>query len=97
MLASLVLFLYPFQVREGQGLGLDKVVHFAIFAILGLYGFRSYAGKHYHVFVLLFSYAFVIEYIQGHFIPHRSLDWYDAVAGALGLSVIFLHSHKIRR
>lgn len=92
-LASLVLFLYPFQVQEGLGLGLDKVVHFMIFAVLGFYGFSSYDNKIYHTFVLLAVYAFVIEYIQGTYLTSRKFDLYDAVAGGIGLVVIFLH-HK---
>ena len=96
-LVSLVLFFYPFQVQEGTGLGLDKVVHFLIFATLGYYGFNSYKNRVYHTFVLLFTYAFAVEYIQGHYIPHRSLDWYDALAGVIGLAAIFLHHNKRRK
>ena len=94
--ASLVLFLYPFQVQKGLGLGLDKVVHFTIFAILGFYGVKSYREKIYHTLVLLAVYALVIEIIQGRFLPGRMLDWYDAVAGIIGLWVIYLHYQNKR-
>ena len=94
--SSLVLFFYPFPVHEGLGLGLDKVVHFSVFAILGFYGFRSYQNKIYHTLTLLALYTFVIEYIQGKYLLNRSLDLYDAIAGCIGLGVIFLH-HKTRK
>lgn len=93
-IASLALFLFPFQVHEGLGLGLDKAVHFVIFAVLGFYGVKSYREKIYHTLVLLAFYALVIEYVQGRYLPGRVLDWYDAVAGIIGLAVIFLHQRK---
>jgi len=95
--ASLVLFLYPFQVQEGLGLGLDKVVHFVIFSALGFYGVKSYREKIYHTLVLLAAYALVIEYTQGHFLPGRTLDWYDALAGIVGLVTVYLHQRAKRK
>ncbi len=88
---SLPLFFYPFRVHEGLGLGLDKVVHFGIFAVLGFYGFRSYENKIYHTATLLAVYAFVIEFVQGAYLPSRNSDLYDAIAGCIGLGVVFLY------
>ena len=96
-LASLVLFFYPFPVSYGAGFGLDKVAHFVIFAVLGFYGFRTYSQKIYHTFLSLASYAFVIEYIQGHFLPSRSLDWYDAIAGVVGLAAVYFHHRQTKK
>jgi|SRR3989344_5952935 len=85
---SAVLFFAPIGVEERVGLGLDKVVHLAIFAglfYLGDRGYRGDKGNRIKLIILLASYAVGVEFIQGSFIAHRSFDIWDMAAGWLGL------------
>lgn len=85
-----MLFFAPFQVEEGAGLGLDKAAHFLIFAILAFYANKAYHHKLSQIFLLLAAYALLVEHVQGTYLD-RSKDWYDAIAGIIGLCVIYLH------
>ena len=93
LLISAVLFFAPITVGEQSGLGLDKLAHVILFAGLlffgkgGVKGFRKEASKIDPVFTFLVLYALVVEFVQGEFLPYRSFDWLDAVAGWVGLLI----------
>ena len=84
--ASLVLFFSPIQVEEHGGLGLDKIVHVIIFGVLMLSGSKSYSSKG-KLALLLLLYVAAVEIIQANFVPHRSGDIYDAMAGGIGVAI----------
>lgn len=84
-IVSLPLLLMPGGTEPGLPY-VDKVAHFLLFGAMALTCFLTYKKK-LLVAVLIVAYMFVIEYIQGHFIPHRSEDIFDVVAGVGGLLV----------
>jgi len=84
-LMSAVAFFTPLQVQENTGLGLDKIVHIGLFAVLTLLGVLSYKKAAMPVILLLFFYVFASELIQKNYIPHRSFDVYDILADCVGV------------
>ena len=96
MLGSAVLFFAPIGAEEHTGLGLDKLVHVALFAMLGDFAFLAFRAKRLKISLALLSYAIIVELIQTWFIPHRTGDWKDVAAGAAGIILINL-SRRIER
>ncbi|MDP3993493.1 MAG: hypothetical protein Q8P75_00740 [bacterium] len=84
-LVSAGLFFAPITVAERTGLGLDKLVHVALFAGLLYLGDRGYRGNKIALIMLLALYALAVEFIQGGLLPYRSFDVWDIVAGWMGL------------
>jgi len=87
---SAVLFFSPIQVQEQTGLGLDKIVHVALFAIMAYFGTKAFRDKRFQTSIFLFAYALAVEFIQTAFIAHRSGDWLDAFAGTAGIITVNL-------
>ena len=87
---SFILFVAPVRTETPSGYGVDKAVHFFIFAALGYYGFLAYRENRSTVFVVLVFYALLVEHLQNRYFG-RTLDWYDSVAGIAGLATIYLH------
>lgn len=79
---------------------LDKWIHVGLFASLVLlwslpFIQRSYASAKIHRLFLWIALGFVtygiaIEFIQGHFIPHRSFGVDDIIADGIGCGIGFL-------
>jgi VanZ family protein len=82
-LVSLPLLLMPGGTEPGIPY-VDKLAHFLLFFGMGLMGFLAFKKKLVLAFLIII-YMFIIEYIQGHFIPNRSEDILDALVGSLGL------------
>ena len=87
---SLVLFLVPVSVERTEGIGLDKVYHSLIFALLMYLAQKAFIKNKVILLGVLSSYALSIELVQGLILPWRSFDVYDLLAGLVGLLVIFL-------
>ena len=69
--------------------GLDKVVHGVLFALLACTGRWRFGGR-LRIFLFVAGYALLSELIQGLALPHRSGDPYDAVADTCGAIVGWL-------
>ena len=88
-IASLILFFAPITGKEGVGLGIDKLVHFLVLAWLMYFGAKAYPKQKVLLLFSLFIYTFIVEFIQGDFLPFRSFDIFDAFAGMLGAGFIY--------
>jgi VanZ family protein len=88
-------------------LKVDKLIHIGLFALLVLLwslpfinrsSTASQASRMFIRVALLFVlYGIVIEFIQGNFIPFRSMGVDDMIADALGCAAGFLIARKILR
>lgn len=85
--ASLVLFFAPITGQERAGLGIDKLVHLGLFAGLFYLGDGGYRGNKGKIIILLAVYVLAVEIVQGYFLPYRSFDLWDMVAGWAGLII----------
>jgi|SRR3989344_8492555 len=88
--ASCVIFFAPLAVEEPRGLGLDKLIHSAIFAVLYLLAIRAYASYQTRVVIFLCAYAYAIEIVQGTLLSTRRFDYLDIVFDVFGLLVVVL-------
>lgn len=86
-LFSVVLFFAPIHSSAGGGFGLDKIVHAAIFAALVYTALRAFPRQKLITVVLLCLYAYMVEYIQGKFLPLRHFDWMDITSDIVGLGI----------
>lgn len=91
--------------------GFDKVVHFVIYAIMGILWARVFLSRRHgkesgsvfiKVLLITFFYGLFIEFVQG-FLPAREASLFDALAnglgGAAGVSVYYLvyrYVYKLR-
>ncbi|OGE80691.1 MAG: hypothetical protein A2826_01140 [Candidatus Doudnabacteria bacterium RIFCSPHIGHO2_01_FULL_43_23] len=95
--ASIVLFFTPIDVGGKDGFGLDKVLHAIVFLILVITAFLAFTRRKVLGIVLLLSYAFAVEYIQGKYLPLRHFDWYDITADSIGISLGLIFSHLLKK
>ena len=86
LVISAISFFSPVTAAEHVGFGMDKIVHFFLFAALAIYGIRSFPRNKGALLALLVLYTLVSEFIQGNYIPHRSFDQYDIIADIVGLA-----------
>ena len=90
MLLSLVVLFAPTAPAGPAGVvGLDKVVHAALFVALAATSRWQFGGR-LRVFLLVAGYAVLSELLQQLVLPHRSGDPYDAVADLCGATVGWL-------
>ncbi|GAB3691894.1 VanZ family protein [Angustibacter aerolatus] len=73
----------PRAPSTGQSIGLDKLVHAAVFGLVALAAVRC-GLRPGPVALVLVAHAVVSELLQGHVLPHRSGDPWDAVADTAG-------------
>jgi VanZ family protein len=80
--------------------GIDKVAHFGAYLVLGLcLAYGNALGPRFPTFVPLllgWLYGASDEFHQ-HFVPGRSVDFYDWVADALGITaglLLFAYLHR---
>lgn len=66
--------------------GTDKLVHVSVFALLAATACRRF-GTRPSVVAALVGYAAVSELVQLLALPHRSGDWLDLVADAVGVAL----------
>ncbi len=85
---SAVLFFSPIQLDEHTGLGLDKLVHAGLFALLLYLAWRGFSKQRTAAFILLLAYGVAVELIQGRYIPHRHFDLFDILADWIGLGIL---------
>lgn len=95
-----VLFLAELQGhRIGAGIAhLDKMAHFAIFAVLATLLWKGFKLSTLSAILLLGSYGGGIELLQHNF-TRRNGDWLDFladIAGVLSFYLVRLLWHKIR-
>ena len=76
----------PRAPSEGGGLGLDKVVHAALFAAVVWTGRRAGLPLGWLV-VICAVHAPLSEWVQSHFLPHRDGSVGDALADLLGVAI----------
>jgi len=76
----------PSAPAPPSGLPLDKVVHVGVFAAVAWTGIRAGLPVRWVVGVLL-AQSVVSELVQHFWLPHRSGDWRDAAADAVGTLV----------
>jgi hypothetical protein len=85
--------------RIGGGIAhLDKVAHFAIFAVLATLLWKGFKLSPVNAIVLLGSYGGAIELLQHNF-TRRNGDWLDFLADIAGVFSFYLVRflwHKIR-
>lgn len=74
--------------------GIDKVVHFLVFAILGFLFSIVFRKSNFLFFVIMFLYALLTEILQGVMSLGRSFEIWDLVADMLGVSVGYWLYHK---
>jgi hypothetical protein len=67
--------------------GPDKVVHIALFAILGFLWLRAFPHRPLTVLAAGVLYGIALEFYQGWFIPGRSCSPADAFADAAGVAL----------
>lgn len=95
LLVATALFVAPFQVpgaspEEGGTLvPLDKIGHVVVLAALGLHAGKVWPDRRGSAYALLVLFAALIEGVQA-FLPWRSTDAWDAVAGAAGALIVFV-------
>jgi Fe2+ transport system protein B len=104
LVASTVLFCLPGKVLPAAGwmdaLKIDKWVHTGIFFLLFVlwsFALSLKVGKHLlWLFLALFSYGCIIEWVQDRFIINRSFDIYDIVADTAGalIGLVFIRYIK---
>lgn len=79
----------------------DKVVHFGMYFILQLlfmrYDSSEVKGKNkVIIFILVVSYGFIIELIQGYFLVDRFFENYDIIANITGALMGILFFNRIK-
>lgn len=77
---------------------LDKVAHFAIFAVLAALLWKGFKLKALTAFIILGGYGGAIELVQHNF-TRRNGDWWDLLADIAGVVSFYLVRalwHKIR-
>ncbi|HLE96023.1 MAG TPA: VanZ family protein [Candidatus Thermoplasmatota archaeon] len=91
LLVATSLFLAPLPQPSGQaGVPLDKLVHIAVLAVLGVLARRAFAARHPGaLYAALVAYAAFIELAQAA-LPWRAAEVADLVAGAVGALAVFL-------
>jgi hypothetical protein len=77
----------------GSGLGLDKVVHAGIFALLVFTGLRAGLAPRWFLPVVL-AHAVISEIIQAAVLPHRAGDPTDALADAVGIALGYVLNRR---
>lgn len=82
----LVLALMPITVPHIPTTGWDKSNHLLAFAVLTILDCRTFPDRVAAVLVGSVLYGGLIEVLQS-FTPHRSAEWGDLVADALGVIV----------
>jgi hypothetical protein len=83
---QLVVLYWPRPVDTGGGVGIDKVVHAALFAVVALTGRRAGVPPAWLAGLLL-AHAVLSELLQHLVLPNRSGDPWDALADAVGVLV----------
>jgi VanZ family protein len=97
VLLSLVVLFLPSSGVPSAPDGVDKLVHLAVFALLGASG-RGARIPPLPLVVALTVYAVVSEVLQGVLPIDRDFDVLDVVADCLGVSVgVLLHALLTRR
>jgi len=90
--------------------GFDKVVHFVMYAIMGILWARIFLGRRHSkelsrvftkIILITFLYGLFVEFVQ-LFTPSREASFFDAIAngagGAAGASVYYcVHRYMCRR
>lgn len=74
--------------------GIDKAVHFLVFAILGFLFSIVFRKSTFLFFVIMFLYALLTEILQGAMDWGRSFEIWDLVADMLGVSIGFFFCNK---
>lgn len=90
---TLFLFFTPLEVQSPPGAGWDKLVHIFLFLALTILALRAFPRDKLPVILMLLFYTVVIEIVQKEFIPHRSYDPLDIVAGDIGLVCALIYSN----
>lgn len=77
------------SLRPGNDVNIDsmdKVVHFLVYYIFAVLGYRSLANKRYylHMCLAIIAYGGLLELGQSY-IPGRDMSGYDFLANALGV------------
>ena len=85
VLLQLVVLYAPRAPSTGETTGIDKVVHFAIFALVDWTGRRAglRAGP---LVAALLAHAVLSEVLQWALLAHRDGDWRDSLADAVGVA-----------
>ena len=86
VVVQLVVLYAPSAPSPPIDLPVDKVVHFVIFGAVAFSGIRAGVRPGWLVAALLTN-AVASELIQYAVLPHRSGDWRDALADAVGILV----------
>jgi hypothetical protein len=84
--AQLVALYLPRAPSEGSGLGVDKLVHAALFAAV-VWTARRAGLPLVWVVVLCAAHGPLSEWVQSHFLPHRDGSVGDAVADLVGVAL----------
>jgi hypothetical protein len=85
VLLQLVVLYAPRAPSTGETTGIDKVVHFSIFALVAWAGRRAGLRTGPLVAVLL-AHAVLSEVLQWQLLAHRDGDWRDSLADAVGVA-----------
>lgn len=73
---------------EVEILGMDKLIHFFLFSVLGLFYFLGFANKKRSFLLLVFLFAFINELSQ-YYVPGRFVSAYDFVCNLSGLGISY--------
>lgn len=68
--------------------GIDKILHFSIFALLGFCFMAAFPFiKGYYYAYIMLSYAFLTEILQDEMHLGRSLEFFDVIADSIGFLI----------
>ena len=68
----------------------DTIAHFVFYGVLVflicnyLFTVQINTVNYFYSFVIAFIYGYLIEYVQGNFIPGRFFDLYDVLSNSIG-------------
>ncbi|SDE67301.1 VanZ like family protein [Riemerella columbipharyngis] len=78
--------------------GLDKLIHFSIFAALGLLFILSFPRfTFFYFFMILLSYGFFTEILQDEMKLGRGMEAMDVVSDAIGITIGYIIYYIMRK
>jgi len=78
--------------------GIDKILHFSIFAMLGFCFQAAFPKTRFRTYIyIMLIYAFLTEILQDEMHLGRSLEFFDVIADSIGFILGFLLFKSVKK